>query len=117
VTEGPVQGGPQVAPVSSQTVIRTTQDTHSYSRNVQDVHQQFGQLEPERISDACRAWKRAGGGVAGAGGGVEGAGGGPVARGLVVTGVPGGAAAVAGGSGSCRWQRRPPGRWPTTACR
>jgi hypothetical protein len=26
---------------------------------VYDVHQEFGQLEPERISDACRAWKRA----------------------------------------------------------
>lgn len=52
--------GPQPASVNqSQTTIRKTVASHSYQRSVVEVHQEFDQLNPQAIGDACQAWKRA----------------------------------------------------------
>jgi hypothetical protein len=52
--------GPQPANVEqSETTIRKTVASHSYQRSVIEVHQEFDQLNPQAIGDACQAWKRA----------------------------------------------------------
>jgi hypothetical protein len=59
VTQGPEQNTAAVRATADETAIRKTVQSHAYQRSVVEVHQEFDQLDPQAISDACRAWKRA----------------------------------------------------------
>ncbi len=41
------------------TTVRKTVASYTYQRSVHEVHQEFDQLDPQSIGEACRAWKRA----------------------------------------------------------
>jgi len=56
---GSATGPKTVTPVTEVTPIRSTVASYSYSRSVAQVHQEFAQLDPQAISDACLVWKRA----------------------------------------------------------
>ena len=53
------QSGGEAQPQTHNETIRKTVASYSYQRSVMEVHQEFSQLDPAAISDACRAWKRA----------------------------------------------------------
>jgi hypothetical protein len=58
MTQGPQQH-PAPDAVVDRTVIRKTVGSYGYERSVYQVEQEFAQLNPATIGEACRAWKRA----------------------------------------------------------
>jgi hypothetical protein len=59
MTQGPSENGLPVRPDGKETVIRKTVGSYSYERTVYQVQQEFSQLDPQAIGDACNGWKRA----------------------------------------------------------